>query len=60
MDMRQHLPEIPHVELCPADRAISEMIGLGFGDHVRIDAGTARDYELSSFDLVGGKSVISP
>jgi hypothetical protein len=29
--MRQHLGQIAHVGQCPADRAISEMIGLGFG-----------------------------
>jgi hypothetical protein len=38
MDMRQYLPKVPHVEIGTADRAIAEMIGLGFRDAVRIDA----------------------
>ena len=37
VNMRQHSDEIAHVEQRPADRAIAEMIGLGFGDAVRID-----------------------
>jgi hypothetical protein len=35
VNMRQHLPEVPHVEVRPADRAIAEMSGLGLGDAVR-------------------------
>jgi hypothetical protein len=38
MHMREHLVEIAHVEIRPADRAISEMIGLGFGNAVGIEA----------------------
>jgi hypothetical protein len=29
------------VEICAAGRAIAEMISLGFGNHVRIDANSA-------------------
>jgi hypothetical protein len=44
--MRQHLPEVPHVEMRPADLAITEVIGLGFSDTVSVNAGIARDHEL--------------
>lgn len=34
-----YLPKVAHVDQCPADRAISKMIGLGFGNAGRIEAG---------------------
>jgi hypothetical protein len=40
--MRQYLGQIAHVEIGPADRAIAEMTGLGFGDAVRIETGIPR------------------
>ena len=46
MNMRQHLPEVPHVNARPAYRAIAEMIGLGLGNAVSVDAGIVRDHEL--------------
>ena len=33
-----YLRKVAHVDQCPADRAISEMIGLGVGNAVRIEA----------------------
>jgi hypothetical protein len=42
--MRQHLLEVAHVEPFSAARALHEMIGLGFGDAVSIDAGIAWDH----------------
>jgi hypothetical protein len=36
--MRQHLSQVAHVEQRSADRAIAEMIGLGFGNTVGVDA----------------------
>ena len=38
VNMRQHLLEVAHVEPFPAARTFHEMIGLGFGRAVRIDA----------------------
>jgi hypothetical protein len=35
--MRQHLSQVAHVEQRSADRAIAEMIGLGFGNAVGVD-----------------------
>jgi hypothetical protein len=37
MYMREHLPKVAHIHERPADRAISEMIGLGFGGAVCVD-----------------------
>jgi hypothetical protein len=42
MYMCQHLLKVPHVDIRAADRAISEMIGLGFRDTVSINAGPHR------------------
>jgi hypothetical protein len=39
VDVRQQLVEVAHVEPFSAARALYEMIGLGLGDAVRIDAG---------------------
>jgi hypothetical protein len=33
VSVRQHLVEVAHVDVGPADRAIAEMIGLGFGNN---------------------------
>jgi hypothetical protein len=52
--MRQHLVEIAHVEIRSADRAIAEMIGLGFGDAIRIETGIARDHKSSLMPLKNG------
>jgi hypothetical protein len=35
--MRQHLSQVAHVEQRSADRAIAEMIGLGFGNAVGVE-----------------------
>jgi hypothetical protein len=39
VNMRKHLPKVTHIHERPADRAIPEMVGLGFDDAVSIDAG---------------------
>jgi hypothetical protein len=39
VNMRQHLAEIAHVDQRAADQTITEMIGLGLGNAVCIDAG---------------------
>jgi hypothetical protein len=41
VNMRQHLSQVAHVEQRSADRAIAEMIGLGFGNAVGVDASIA-------------------
>ena len=38
VNMREHLAEIAHIEPFPAARTFHEMIGLSFGDAVRIEA----------------------
>jgi hypothetical protein len=44
MDMRQHLAKVPHVNPLPAAGALHEVIGLGLGDAVRIDAAIISDF----------------
>jgi hypothetical protein len=38
VNVRQHLPEVAHVQIRTADRAIPEMVSLGFGDAVSVEA----------------------
>jgi hypothetical protein len=45
--MLQHLVEVAHVDIGPADRAIVEMIGLVFGYAIRIEAGL--DHSSTSY-----------
>src|ERR1700751_4186483 len=51
VNVRQQLTEIAHVEIGPADRAIAEMIGLGFGDAISVNAGVAsnRNHSMTSY-----------
>jgi hypothetical protein len=48
------LPEVAHVEIRAADRAIAEMIGLGFGHIVSVDGSIARDHGISTIGMIGG------
>jgi hypothetical protein len=47
VDVRQQLVEVAHVEPFSAARALHEMIGLGFGDAVRIEVGIVRGHKSS-------------
>jgi hypothetical protein len=48
---REHAPATDRGPACrdirPADRAIAEMIGLGLGDAVRIEASKGRDRDVN-------------
>jgi hypothetical protein len=59
MDMRQHLAEVPHIDERSAYRTIAEMIGLGSGDTVNIDAVMTRDHGFASTGLTGGSDLSS-
>jgi hypothetical protein len=48
VNMRQHLSQIARVDKRPADRAIAELIGFGFGGAVRIEARMVRHLGHSS------------
>jgi hypothetical protein len=43
--MRHYLAKVAHVDQRTADRAIAEMIDLGFCDAVSVDAGIAWDHK---------------
>jgi hypothetical protein len=51
VNVRQQLTEVAHVEIGPADWAIAEMIGLGFGDAISVSAGCCKQSQ-SFNDLI--------
>jgi hypothetical protein len=46
--MLNHLPEIAHIEPSRTHRAFQEMIGLGFGDAISVDAVAARNFPMGA------------
>jgi hypothetical protein len=52
----QELTEVAHVEIGPADWAIAEMIALGFGDAISVNAGVAgnRNHSMTSYPKTSG------
>jgi hypothetical protein len=46
VNMRQHLAEVAHVEPLSTAGTLVEMIGLGFGDAIGVDAVVARHLHL--------------
>jgi hypothetical protein len=46
--MLNHLPEIAHIEPSRTHRAFQEMIGLGFGDAISVNAVAARNFPMGA------------
>jgi hypothetical protein len=52
--------QVPHVNQRTAHRAIAELIVLGFGHTISVDAVMARDHGFASTGLTGGSDLSSP
>jgi hypothetical protein len=60
VNTRQHLVEVAHVDIGPAERAIAEMIGLGIGNAVRIEAATIPDCVIDPAPASGVPMLVLP